>query len=169
MVSQLPQEEFPQIEVTFEVDENSIMKVTAVDKGSGASENLVITNDSGRLSKEEIEKMIRDAEINEEFDKVVKAKIDAKNSLENYIYSMKNTVEDKEKLADKLSESDKSTVQNAVKEHQDWLSANPEAEKEDYESHLKELQSVCDPIVAKVYKQSGGPGGAQEAPEDPDL
>lgn len=160
----------PQIEVTFEVDENSIMKVTAVDKGSGNSENLVITNDSGRLSKEEIERMIRDAEENEEFDKKVKAKIDAKNSLENYIYSMKNTVEDKEKLAEKLSETDKSAITNAIKEHQDWLTANPEAEQEDFETHLKDLQAICDPIIAKVYKQSGGPGGpGAEAPEDPDL
>jgi len=159
----------PQIEVTFEVDENSIMKVTAVDKGSGASENLVITNDSGRLSKEEIERMIKDAEENEEFDKQVKAKIDAKNSLENYIYSMKNTVEDKEKLADKLSESEKTEIQNAIKEHQEWLSANPEAEQEDYETHLKDLQSICDPIISKVYKQAGGPGAGAEAPEDPDL
>lgn len=162
----------PQIEVTFEVDENSIMKVTAQDKASGQSENLVITNDSGRLSKDEIEKMIREAEENEEFDKKVKEKIDAKNSLENYLYSMKNTVEDKEKLADKLDETDKSTIQNAVKEHQDWLNANAEAEKEDFESHLKEVQGVCDPIIAKVYKQTGGPGGPGgpgEAPEDPDL
>lgn len=159
----------PQIEVTFEVDENSIMKVTAMDKGAGISENLVITNDSGRLSKDEIEKMIRDAEANEEFDKKVKGRIDAKNSLENYLYSMKNTVEDKEKLADKLSEEDKTNIQNAVKEHQDWLSANPEAEQEDYETHLKEVQEICDPIIAKIYKQAGGPGGPQDAPEDPDL
>jgi heat shock protein 5 len=159
----------PQIEVTFEVDENSIMKVMAVDKGSGASENLVITNDSGRLSKEEIERMIKDAEENEEYDKKVKAKIDAKNSLENYIYSMKNTVEDKEKLAEKLAEGDKTTIQNAIKEHQEWLSANPEAEQEDYETHLKDLQAICDPIIAKVYKQAGGPGQGAEAPEDPDL
>ena len=158
----------PQIEVTFEVDENSIMKVTAMDKAGGASESLVITNDSGRLSKEEIERMIRDAEANEEFDKQVKAKIDAKNSLENYIYSMKNTVEDKEKLADKISEADKSAIQNAVKEQQEWLNANPEAEKEDYETHLKELQTICDPIIANLYKQQGGAGGEQEA-EDPDL
>jgi len=159
----------PQIEVTFEVDENSIMKVTAMDKAGGNSESLVITNDSGRLSKEEIERMIKDAEANEEFDKQVKAKIDAKNSLENYIYSMKNTVEDKEKLANKISESDKSTIQNAVKEQQDWLNANPEAEKEDFETHLKDLQAICDPIIAKIYKQAGGPGGAQEEPVDPDL
>jgi len=160
----------PQIEVTFEVDENSILKVSAVEKATGKSEKIVITNDSGRLSKEEIEKMLKEAEQFAEQDKKTKDKIDAKNSLENYIYSMKNTVEDKEKLADKLSESEKETIQGAIKEHQEWMTANPEGEKEDFETHLKDLQKVCDPIIAKIYKQSGGPSeGAQEAPEDPDL
>jgi heat shock protein 5 len=161
----------PQIEVTFEVDENSILKVSAVEKATGKSEKIVITNDSGRLSKDEIEKMLRDAEQFAEQDKKVKEKIDAKNSLENYIYSMKNTVEDKEKLADKLSESEKETILNAVKEQQEWLNANADsAEREDFETHLKDLQKTCDPIIAKIYKQSGGPsGGAEEAPEDPDL
>lgn len=156
----------PQIEVTFEVDENSIMKVSANDKGSGVSENLVITNDSGRLSKEEIERMIKDAEDNEDYDKKVKSKIDAKNSLENYIYSMKNTVEDKEKST-KFSEGEKTEITNATKEQQEWLNANPEAEQEDYEEHLKDLQAVCDPIVSKVYKNADAT--QQEAPEDPDL
>jgi len=132
---------------------------------------IVVTNDSGRLTKEEIEKMIRDAKTFEEQDKKVKEKIDAKNSLENYIYSMKNTVEDKEKgVGDKLSESEKETITSAVKESSDWLSANPEGEKEDYETHLKDLQKICDPIIAKIYKQSGGPGPSHDdAPEDPDL
>jgi heat shock protein 5 len=159
----------PQIEVTFEVDENSILKVSAVEKATGKSEKIVITNDSGRLSKEEIEKMLREAEEFAEHDKQVKEKIDAKNSLENYIYSMKNTVEDKDKLADKLSESEKTTILDSIKEHQEWLTANPEAEKDDYETHLKDLQKVCDPIIAKIYKQSGDAGQGQEAPEDPDL
>jgi len=121
--------------------------------------------------KRKIEKMLKDAEQFAEQDKKVKEKIDAKNSLENYIYSMKNTVEDKEKLADKLSESEKETILNAVKEQQEWLNANQDsAEKEDFETHLKDLQKTCDPIIAKIYKQSGGPsGGAEEAPEDPDL
>jgi heat shock protein 5 len=159
----------PQIEVTFEVDENSILKVSAIEKATGKSEKIVITNDSGRLSKEEIEKMLKDAEQFAEQDKKVKEKIDAKMSLENYIYSMKNTVEDKEKLADKLSESEKEEILNAVKEQQEWLGANGEsAEREDFDSHLKDLQKICDPIIAKIYKQSGGPsGGADEAPEDP--
>ena len=161
----------PQIEVTFEVDENSILKVSALEKATGRTEKIVITNDSGRLSKDEIEKMLREAEQFAEQDKLTKEKIDAKNSLENYIYSMKNTVEDKEKgIGDKLSSTEKDTITNAVKEQQEWLASNPDAEKDDYETHLKELQSTCDPIIAKIYKQSGGPNpGQEEAPEDPDL
>ena len=160
----------PQIEVNFEVDENSILKVSAVEKATGKVEKIVITNDSGRLSKDEIEKMIKDAEQFADQDKKVKEKIDAKNSLENYIYSMKNTVEDKEKLADKLAETEKLTIMNAIKEHQEWMTANAEAEKEDYETHLKDLQKVCDPIIAKIYKQTGGPSqGSEESHEEPDL
>jgi heat shock protein 5 len=165
----------PQIEVTFEVDENSILKVSALEKGTGKVEKIVITNDKGRLSKEEIEKMVKDAETFAESDKKVKEKVDSKNALENYIYSMKNTVEDKEKLADKLPEADKEMVTNAVKEQSDWLTANPEAEKEEYDTHLKDIQGICDPIIAKIYKQGGaggpgGPGGAgSDGPEEPDL
>ena len=161
----------PQIEVTFEVDENSILKVSAIEKATGKTEKIVITNDSGRLSKDEIEKMIREADQFAEQDKKTKERIDSKNSLENYIYSMKNTVEDKEKgVGDKLSTEEKETIQNSIKEHQEWLNANPEAEKDDYETHLKDLQKTCDPIVAKIYKQQGGPTpGQDETPEDPDL
>jgi heat shock protein 5 len=165
----------PQIEVTFDVDENSILTVSAVEKGTGKSEKIVVTNDSGRLSKEEIEKMLREAKEFEEQDKITKEKIDAKNSLDNYIYSMKNTIEDKEKgLADKLEASDKETIENAIKEQQDWLSANQDAEKEDYETHLKDMQKICDPIVGKFYKNndsgsaSGGDSTAQDAEDEPE-
>ena len=154
----------PQIEVTFDVDENSILTVTAVEKATGKSEKIVVTNDSGRLSKEEIERMLREAKEFEEQDKVTKEKIDAKNSLENYIYSMKNTVEDKEKgIGDKISQSEKDEITNALKEAQDWLSANQEAEKDDYDTHLKDLQKVCDPIISKIYQQAGGPQGGPNA------
>ena len=165
----------PQIEVTFDVDENSILTVSAVEKATGKSEKIVVTNDSGRLSKEEIEKMLKEAKEFEEQDKQVKEKIDARNSLENYIYSMKNTVEDKEKgLGNKLSESEKDTITSAIKEHQDWLNANQEAEKEDFETHLKDLQKVCDPIIGRIYKEAGaqpgaGPSEEQEEPEDTGL
>lgn len=106
----------PQIEVTFEIDENSILSVTAHEKGTGKQESITITNDKGRLSKEEIEAMIRDAEKFAEEDKVLKEKIDAKNSLENYVYTMRNTIEDKEKLADKIEDSDKETIKEALTE-----------------------------------------------------
>ena len=159
----------PQIEVTFDVDENSILTVSAVEKATGKSEKIVVTNDSGRLSKEEIERMLREAKEFEEQDKITKERIDAKNSLENYIYSMKNTVEDKEKgVGAKLSEDEKETIGNALKEAQDWLNANQEAEKDEYETHLKDLQKICDPIIGKLYQQAGGQPGAGQTGEDAD-
>ena len=169
----------PQIEVTFDVDENSILTVSAVEKATGKSEKIVVTNDSGRLSKEEIERMLKEAKEFEEQDKITKEKIDAKNSFENYIYSMKNTVEDKEKgLGAKLTDDEKETINNAIKEAQDWLSANQDAEKDEYDTHLKDLQKICDPIIGRLYQQggAGGPGGAgtsedadSEEPEDTGL
>ena len=129
----------PQIEVTFEIDENSILSVTAHEKGTGKQESITITNDKGRLSKEEIEAMIKDAEKFAEEDKLLKEKIDAKNSLENYVYTMRNTIEDKEKLADKIEDSDKETIKDALTEAQDWLNSNSDADKDDLEAKLKEL------------------------------
>merc|ERR1712054_261334 len=118
-----------------------------------------ITNDKGRLTKEEIDQMIKDSEKFAEEDKAIKEKIDARNQFENYIYQMKNSVEDKEKLADKIDEEDKSKIKDALSDAQDWLNANQDAEKDDFEDKLKELQSVCDPIIQKVYQASGGQGG----------
>ena len=103
-----------QIEVTFEMDENSILSVSAVEKGTGKSESITVTNDKGRLSKEEIENMIRDAEKFADSDKALKEKIDSKNSLENYVYTMRNTIEDKEKLADKIEDEDKEKIKEAL-------------------------------------------------------
>jgi len=100
----------PQIEVTVEIDENSILTVSAHEKGTGKSETISITNDKGRLTKEEIERMVADAEKFADQDKALKEKIDAKHQLENYIYQMRNTIEDKEKLADKISAEDKSAI-----------------------------------------------------------
>ena len=167
----------PQIEVTFDVDENSILTVSAVEKATGKSEKIVVTNDSGRLSKEEIERMLKEAKEFEEQDKITKERIDAKNSFENYIYSMKNTVEDKEKgIGAKLTEDEKETIGNALKEAQDWLNANQEAEKDEYDTHLKDLQKICDPIIGKLYQQQGGQPGSgpsedagDEEPEDTGL
>ena len=146
----------PQIEVTFEIDENSILTVSANDKGTGKKEVITITNDKGRLTKEEIERMIKDSEKYEAEDKAIKEKIDTRNQFENYIYQMKNSVDDKGKLGEKISAEDKGKISDALSEAQDWLNANQDAEKDDFESKLKELQSVCDPIVSKVYQGAGG-------------
>jgi len=129
----------PQIEVTFEIDENSILTVSANDKGTGKKETITITNDKGRLTKEEIDRMIKDSEKYADEDKAIKEKIDAKNQFENYIYQMKNSIEDKQKLAEKLDEEDKGSIKDAITDAQDWLNANQDAEKDDFEDKLKEL------------------------------
>jgi heat shock protein 5 len=141
----------PKIEVTFEIDENGILTVSAHEQGTGKKESLSIINDKNSLTKEEMERMVADAEKFADEDKLIKDKIDAKHQLENYIYQMRNTIEDKEKLADKIDAEDKSAIQDALKEAGDWLSSNDDADKDDLEEHFKELQRVCDPIIAKVY------------------
>merc|ERR1712054_418141 len=138
------------------------MAVSASDKGTGKKEQITITNDKGRLTPEEIERMIQDSEKFAEEDKLIKEKIDAKNSFENYIYQMKSSIEDKDKLAEKLSDEDKSTIKDALTDAQDWLNANSDAEKDDFEEKLKELQGTCDPIIKKVYEAHGGQGQGGE-------
>lgn len=155
----------PQIEVTFEIDENSILTVSASDKGTGKKEVITIENDKGRLSKEEIERMIKDSEKYADEDKAIKEKIDAKNQFENYIYQMKNSVNDKDKLAEKLTAEDISTIKDALTDASDWLNANSDAEKDDFEDKLKELQKTCDPIISAVYQKMGGQGQKDEDEE----
>jgi heat shock protein 5 len=122
----------PQIEVTFEVDANGILNVRAVDKGTGKSEKITITNDMGRLSQEEIERMVQEAEEFAKEDRKVKEQIDAHNRLETYVYNMKNQIGDEDKLADKIDSDDKETIDTGLKELQEWLDDNQTAEKEDY-------------------------------------
>jgi len=164
----------PQIEVTFEIDANGILNVAAEDKGTGKSEKITITADKGRLSEEEIEKMIKDAEEFAESDKKLKETIDAKNSLEGYAYNMRNTIDDKEKLGDKISSEDKESISDAIKETLEWIDDNKEATKEDFEDKLKSLEAVCNPIITKLYQQHGGPsggapGGGDDSGEEPDF
>lgn len=159
----------PQIEVTFEIDANGILNVQAQDKGTGKAEKITITNERGRLSQEEIERMVKEAEEFAEEDKKVKEKIDARNSLETYVYNMKNQVNDKDKLADKLESDEKEKIETAVKEALEWLDENQSAEKEEYDEKLKEVEAVCNPIITAVYQRSGGGapgGGAAESSED---
>merc|ERR1739847_132844 len=160
----------PQIEVTFEIDANGILQVSAEDKGTGKAEKITITAEKGRLSEEEIERMVEEAEQFAEEDKKVKDRIDGRNGLEGYCYNLKNTLEDEEKgIADKLSEEDKEKVEEAVKETLEWLDDNQEAEKEEFEAKQKELEQIANPIIQKVYQAgAGGAGGEPEDDEDLD-
>jgi len=150
----------PQIEVTFEIDANGITHVSAEDKGTGKSEKITITADKGRLSEEEIERMVRDAEEFADEDRANREKVDAKNALEGFAYNMRNQIEDKEKLGGKISDEDKETIQEAVKKALDWLDDNADASKEDLQQQLKDLEAVTNPIVTKLYGSAGGAGGA---------
>ncbi len=141
----------PQIEVTFEIDQNSILTVSATNKETNKEEKITITNDKGRLSKEEIERMVEEAKQFEEEDRIAEQRISAKNSLDSYIHSLKTQIEDPDKLAKKLSDDEKQTVKDAVKEAKDWLDANAEASKEDYDEQRKKLETTCNPIISKAY------------------
>jgi len=153
----------PQIEVTFEVDANGILQVSAEDKGTGKKEQITITAEKGRLSEEEIERMVKEAEMYAEEDKKVKERIDAKNGLESYLYNLKNQLEDEEKgIADKISAGDKKELQDLIDETLDWLEDNPEAEKEDYDEKMKEVENVSNPIMRNVYSQGAGGAGDDE-------
>lgn len=149
----------PQIEVTFDVDANGIMNVSAVDKSTGKENKIVITNDKGRLSKEDIERMVKDAEKYKMDDDKQRDRIQAKNTLESYAYNMKSTVED-DKVKDKISDEDKTLITEKCKEVIDWLEKNESAEKEELEAKQKEVEKVCSPIITKLYQAAGGaPGG----------
>jgi len=161
----------PQIEVTFEIDSNGILNVGAEDKGTGASEKITITNDKGRLTEEEIEKMIREAEEFAEEDKLAKERIDARNAFDGYIHSMKSAVEgsgDNKGLGEKMDEDEKETIEDAIKDGQDWLSSNPEADAEEIKEKQKEIEGICSPIIQKYYQGGAGGGGGGDDDEDDD-
>ncbi|GAA5976431.1 hypothetical protein JCM11641_006008 [Rhodosporidiobolus odoratus] len=152
----------PQIEVTFDIDANGILNVSASDKTTGKSSKITITNDKGRLSKEEIERMVNDAEKYKAEDEAAASRIGAKNGLESYTYSLRSSIEGDFK--DKLDESDKESLEKAISETISWLDASAEASKEEYEEKQKELEGVANPIMAKAYGAAGGaPGGAPGA------
>ncbi|XP_061354353.1 heat shock 70 kDa protein-like isoform X1 [Gastrolobium bilobum] len=154
----------PQINVCFDIDANGILNVSAEDKTAGVKNKITITNDKGRLSKEEIERMVHEAEKYKAEDEEVKKKVDAKNSLENYAYNMRNTVKD-EKIAGKLNPADKQKIEKAVDETIEWLEGNQLAEVEEFEDKLKELEGLCNPIIANMYQGAGGDvpmGGADD-------
>merc|ERR1711879_151642 len=141
----------PQIEVTFEIDANGILQVSAEDKGTGNKEKITITNDQNRLTCE---------------DKKLKERVESRNELESYAYSLKNQINDKEKLGSKLSDEDKEKIEESVNDKISWLEENQEADSEDFKAQKKELEDTVQPIIAKLYQQGGDAGSPPEEEED---
>jgi len=149
----------PQIEVTFDLDANGILQVGALDKTTGKSEKITITNDKGRLSSEQIEKMVSEAEKYKDDDKKQRDRIEAKNQLENYAYSIRSTLSD-ENIAGKLNAEDKSKLQSVVDAALSWLDSHQSSTKEEFEAKQKELEGTAMPIMSKLAQEAGGAGGA---------
>ncbi|PLW53108.1 hypothetical protein PCANC_05783 [Puccinia coronata f. sp. avenae] len=149
----------PQIEVTFDVDANGILNVSAADKTTGKSNKITITNDKGRLSKEDIDRMVNDAEKYKAEDEAVAARVASKNGLESYSYNLRNSIEGD--LKDKLEADDKAKLEKEINETISWLDASQEASKEEYDERQKALEAVANPIMMKVYGAGAGgmPGG----------
>jgi len=157
----------PQIEVTFEIDANGILQVSAEDKGTGNKEKITITNDQNRLTPEDIERMIHDAEKFADEDKKLKERVESRNELESYIYSLKNQIGDKEKLGGKLSDAEKEKIEGVIDEKVKWLENNAEAEAEDFKRQKKDAEDIIQPIIAKLYQGAGGaPPPSGDADED---
>jgi heat shock 70kDa protein 1/2/6/8 len=152
----------PQIEVTFDLDANGVLNVNAVDKAGGKSNKITITNDKGRLSKDDIERMVSEAEKYKDEDAKHKQKIDARNGFENYVYSVKSSASEPG-MQDKLSESDRSAIEDACKASLEWMESagHNETEAAEYEAQQKKLEGIVSPIISKLYAGSNGemPGG----------
>ncbi|KAL2075696.1 hypothetical protein VTL71DRAFT_639 [Oculimacula yallundae] len=149
----------PQIEVTFDLDANGIMNVSALEKGTGKTNKIVITNDKGRLSKEDIERMLSEAEKYKAEDEAEAGRISAKNGLESYAYSLRNTLGDA-KVDEKLDAQEKEQLKAEIDKTVAWLDESQAATKEEYEEHQKELEAVANPIMMKFYQGAdGGAGG----------
>lgn len=144
----------PQIEVTFDVDANGILNVSAADKGSGKTNKITITNDKGRLSKEEIERMVDEAEKFKAEDDVVRERVEARNGLEQYCYAVKNSVAD-DSVRSKIGEEDRTKVESVVSETLAWLERAEEASKEECDGRRKEVEAVVNPIMTKMYQGAG--------------
>uniref|UniRef100_A0A8C5H2E7 Heat shock cognate 71 kDa protein-like n=1 Tax=Gouania willdenowi TaxID=441366 RepID=A0A8C5H2E7_GOUWI len=149
----------PQIDVTFDIDANGILNVTAADKSTGKENKIRITNDKGRLSKDDIDRMVAEAEEYKAEDEKQREKVSAKNALESYAFNMKTAVED-DQIKDKISDDDKKNILSKCTEVISWLDKNQSAEKDEIEYQQKELEKVCNPIMTKLYQGAGGmPGG----------
>jgi len=161
----------PQIEVTFEIDSNGILNVGAHDKGTGKKEQITITNDKGRLTEEQIEKMIKDAEMYADEDKKVKERVDAKNAFDGYLHSLKMSVEgsgENKGLSEKLDDDEKESINEQLKEGEEWMQSNQDAEAEEIKEKQKEIEGVCAPIISKYYGAGGEGAGGEDDDDDDD-
>jgi L1 cell adhesion molecule like protein len=147
----------PQIDVTFDIDANGILNVSAVEKSTGKENKITITNDKGRLSQEDIDRMVAEAEKYKDADERNKLRVEAKNALENYAYGLRNSLQE-EKIQTKLSADDKKLVDDKITETINWLDANQAAEKEEFEAKQKELEAVANPILQRMYAADVGEG-----------
>ena len=154
----------PQIEVTFMVDANGILQVTAEERGTGKSESITITADQGRLSDEDIERMVREAAEYEEEDRLVRDRMNARNGLESYVYNLKNSLDEADDSA--LPAQDKKEVMDMIDEILDWLEEYPDSSKEDFDEKQKELEQIANPLMRQMYSQSGGDYSGGEDADD---
>ena len=155
----------PQVEVTFEIDVNGVLRVSAEDKGAGSKESITITNDQNRLTPEDIERMVNEAERFADEDRKTKERVEARNELEGYLYGLKNQLADKEKLGGKLDEDEKTTITDAVEDKISWLDSNQDADSEEFKAAKKEVEEIVSPIISKLYKDSGASDGDDEKDE----
>jgi heat shock protein 1/8 len=153
----------PQIEVSFDIDANGILNVSAAEKSTGKSNKITITNDKGRLSKDDIERMVQEAEKHAADDKLRMERVEAKNQLEGYLYNTRNAVRE-DKVKETLGESTVTDVENWVKDGIDWLESNPDATKDEYDEKQKMYEEKIRPVMMKLYEKSGAPGN-----ETPDM
>jgi len=151
----------PQIEVAFDVDANGILSISASDKGTGKIESFTITSEKGRLSDEDIERMVREAEEFAEQDAAEKDKIESRNGLESYLYNLKSSLTDME-----VSSEDSEILTKCVEDALVWLEDNPAAEKVDYDSKQKEVEDVANPIIKRAYESKTHSQGS--APDNDD-
>merc|ERR1712115_21608 len=159
----------PQIDVCFDIDANGILNVSALEKSTGKENKITITNDKGRLSQDEIERMVAEAEKYKAEDDANKNRIESKNGLENYCYSLKSSISSDE-VKDKIPADDKVALESAIEETIQWLDSNPAAEKEEYEEKQKSLEGIAMPILQKMAGGAGGmPGGMPGAGGMPDM
>jgi len=153
----------PQIEVTLELDVNGILNVNAVEKSTGKNSKITITNDKGRLSKEDIDRLVKEAEKFKDEDEQVRQRIEGKNQLEGLCYQYRQTLND-EKLKDKFTDNDKKQINEKTNEVLKWSTDHPAASKEEYDSKIKELEGKFNPIMMRVYQDSGTMPGQDGMP-----